>query len=185
MTETPVLTYTPTARVLHWLTAALVLVQLPLGFVIARNWSGPVHDSLYNLHRSIGALIIPIILVRFVYRLLHPAPPLPDEIPRLQQLAARVTHWALYTLLIVQPFLGWIGTSAFPATIVVFGLFALPPLWYEDRAFSDQILTVHALIALSIAVLLVLHISAALHHHFVRRDAILKRMIPGVRTASP
>jgi cytochrome b561 len=67
----------------------------------------------------------------------------------------------------------------------VFGLFALPPLWYEDRAFSDQILTVHALVALSIAVLLVLHISAALHHHFVRRDAILKRMIPGVRTASP
>jgi len=81
----------------------------------------------------------------------------------------------------VQPFLGWIGTSAYPAPIIVFGLFELPPIWHEDRAFSDQILTVHALVGLSIALLLVAHISAALHHHFVRRDVVLKRMLPGVR----
>jgi cytochrome b561 len=181
MTQTPVLTYTFTARVLHWLTAALVLCNLPLGLVIARNWGGPLQDPLYNLHRSIGALIIPIVLVRFAYRLLHPAPPLPDEIPLVQRGAAQVTHWVLYTLLIVQPFLGWIGTSAYPAPIIVFGLFELPPIWHEDRAFSDQILTVHAFVGLSIALLLVVHISAALHHHFVRRDVVLKRMLPGVR----
>lgn len=180
MTETPALqTYTLTARVLHWITATLVLFQLPLGFVVARNWSGPVHDALYNLHRSIGALIIPIILVRFAYRLTHPAPPLPDDIPPLQQLAALVTHWTLYALLIVQPFLGWIGTSAFPAPIIVFGLFELPAIWHEDRPFSDLILTVHAVVALCIALLLVAHIGAALYHHFVRRDVILARMVSG------
>ncbi len=171
--------YTVTARTLHWVTASLVLLNLPLGLVIANNWGGPLQDQLYDLHRSIGALIIPIILVRVLYRFGHPPAPLPDDIPALQQLAAKATHWALYALLIVQPFLGWIGTSAYPARIVVFGLFELPPIWPEDRAFSDHVLFVHSIIGLSIACLLAAHIGAALHHHFVRRDGILSRMISG------
>ncbi|HWF95284.1 MAG TPA: cytochrome b [Xanthobacteraceae bacterium] len=171
--------YTVTARTLHWVTASLVLFNLPLGLVIANNWGGPLQDQLYDLHRSIGALVIPIILVRVLYRFGHPPAPLPDDIPALQQLAATATHWTLYALLIVQPFLGWIGTSAYPARIVVFGLFELPPIWSEDRAFSDRVLFVHSLVGLSIACLLAAHIGAALHHHFVRRDGILSRMISG------
>jgi cytochrome b561 len=171
--------YTVTARILHWATASLVLLMLPLGLVIANNWGGPLQDQLYDLHRSIGALIIPIILARVVYRWTHPPAPLPDDIPVLQQLAANATHWALYALLIAQPFVGWIGTSAYRATIVVFGLFELPPIWPEDRAFSDRVLFVHGLIGLTIALLLAAHIGAALHHHFVRRDGILMRMISG------
>jgi cytochrome b561 len=171
--------YTLTARTLHWITASLVLFNLPLGLVIANNWGGPLQDPLYNLHRSIGALIIPIILVRIVYRLGHPPAPLPDDIPPLQQFAAGATHWALYTLLVAQPFLGWIGTSAYRAPIVVFGLFELPPIWPEDRAFSERVLLVHSLIGLAIAGLLAAHIGAALHHHFVRKDRILMRMVSG------
>ena len=171
--------YTVTARILHWITASLVLLTLPLGLVIANDWGGPLQDQLYDLHRSIGALIIPIILARVVYRWTHPPAPLPDDIPALQQFAANATHWALYALLIVQPFVGWIGTSAYRAPIVVFGLFELPPIWPEDRAFSDRVLFVHSLIGLTIALLLAAHIGAALHHHFVRRDGILMRMISG------
>jgi cytochrome b561 len=171
--------YTVTARILHWITASLVLFTLPLGLVIASDWGGPLQDALYDLHRSIGALIIPIILTRAVYRLGHPPAPLPDDIPAIQQFAANATHWALYALLIVQPFVGWIGTSAYRAPIVVFGLFELPPIWPEDRAFSERVLFVHGLIGLAIAVLLAAHIGAALHHHFVRRDRILMRMITG------
>ena len=171
--------YTVTARILHWITASLVLLTLPLGLVIANDWGGPLQDQLYDLHRSIGALIIPIILARVVYRWTHPPAPLPDDIPALQQFAANATHWALYALLIVQPFVGWIGPSAYRAPIVVFGLFELPPIWPEDRAFSDRVLFVHSLIGLTIALLLAAHIGAALHHHFVRRDGILMRMISG------
>jgi cytochrome b561 len=171
--------YTVTARILHWITAGLVLFMLPLGLVIAHDWGGPLQDQLYDLHRSIGALIIPIVLLRIMYRFGHPPSPLPDDIPAIQQLAAHATHWALYALLIVQPFVGWIGTSAYRAPIVVFGLFELPPIWPEDRAFSDRVLFVHGLIALTVAVLLAAHIGAALHHHFVRRDRILTRMISG------
>jgi cytochrome b561 len=173
----PAPAYDVTARTLHWITATLVLINLPLGLVIANKWGGPLQDDLYNLHRSIGALVIPIILVRFIYRLSHRPPPLPADVPPIQQLAAHATHWLLYGLLIVQPFLGWIGTSAYPAQIVVFGLFELPSIWWEDRPFSDLVLTVHGFVALTIACLVVAHIGAALHHHFVRKDAILARML--------
>jgi cytochrome b561 len=179
MTDATAPAYTLTARTLHWLTATLVLLNLPLGLVIANNWGGPLQDQLYDLHRSIGALIIPIILVRLLYRLGHKPAPLPDDIPPLQQFAANATHWALYALLIVQPFLGWIGTSAYRAQIIVFGLLELPPIWPEDRAFSDRVLFVHSFVGLTIAVLLAAHIGAALQHHFVRRDGILMRMISG------
>jgi cytochrome b561 len=171
--------YSVTARTLHWLTASLVLINLPLGVVIANKLGGPLQDPLYNLHRSIGALIIPIILVRLVYRLGHSPAPLPDDIPPWQRLAASATHYALYTLLVVQPFLGWIGTSAFPAPIVVFGLFELPPIWHEDRALSDRLLLVHAVVGIAIACLVTAHIGAALHHHFVRKDRVLMRMVSG------
>jgi cytochrome b561 len=169
--------YSVTARILHWLTAGLVLTMLPLGLVIAREWGGPFQDQLYDLHRSIGALLIVIIMVRFAYRLAHPPLPLPDDIPPIQRFAAHATHWALYALLILQPFLGWIGTSAYRAPIIVFGLFELPPIWPEDRAFSDQVLFVHGVVGLTIACLLAAHIGAALYHHFVRRDDILLRML--------
>ena len=171
--------YTVTARTLHWVTAGLILCNLPLGFVIARDWGGPLQDQLYNLHRSIGALIIPIVLIRVLYRWTHRPAPLPADIPPLQRFAAEVTHWALYALLGAQPFVGWIGTSAYRAPIIVFGLFELPPIWPEDRTFSEQVLFVHGLIGLAIAGLLAAHIGAALQHHFVRRDRILWRMITG------
>jgi cytochrome b561 len=171
--------YTLTARTLHWITATLVLTNLPLGLVIANEWGGPLKDQLYNLHRSIGALVIPVILVRFIYRLGHKPAPLPADMPAIQQLAAHATHWLLYALLIAQPFLGWIGTSAFPAPIVVFGLFELPPIWPPDRPFSDRVLFVHAVFGVTIAILVAMHISAALYHQFVRKDGILARMVYG------
>jgi cytochrome b561 len=171
--------YTVTARALHWITASLVLIMLPLGFVIARDWGGPLQDWLYDLHRSIGALFIPIILARVVHRATHPPMPLPDDVPPVQQFAAHATHWALYGLLIVQPFVGWIATSAYRAQIIVFGLFELPPIWPEDRAFSDRMFVVHGAIGFAIAVLAAMHIAAALHHHFVRNDGVLMRMIAG------
>jgi cytochrome b561 len=143
--------YSTMARVLHWATAVL--------------------------HRSIGAVVIPLVILRLGYRIAHAPKPLPEDVPPWQQAAARATHWALYALLMVQPFIGWVATSAFPAAIMVFGLFELPPIWSADRPLSDRLFVVHARIAAAIAGLATLHIGAALHHHFVRRDGVLMRMI--------
>jgi cytochrome b561 len=171
--------YTVTARVLHWLTAVLVLIQIPLGVVIVNVKIEAWGDSLYNLHKSIGATLIPIVLFRLFYRLTHPPASLPEDIPATQRRAAEVVHWTLYGLLVVQGMIGWIATSAYPAPIPVFGLFELPPIWGEDRALSDRLYVVHRFIGIALAFLLVGHVGAALHHHFVRKDRVLMRMITG------
>src|SRR5262245_33156907 len=169
--------YTATARVLHWITAVLVLGMIVVGFIIANEWGGPLQEWLYNLHKSTGAVLIPIILARVIYRWTHPPAPLPADIPQLQQSAAHATHYALYGLLVVQPFIGWIATSAYPAPVPIYGLFNLPPIWPANRALSDQLFVVHRAIGIAIAVVAAMHIGAALYHHFVRRDRVLMRMV--------
>jgi len=171
--------YTPVARLLHWTVAVLVLLMIPLGIVIANEWGGPAQQFLYNLHKSIGAALIPLVVIRLIYRISHPAPPLPDDLPAIQQFAAHATHWALYVLILIQPLVGYIMTSAYPAPVPFFGLFNLPPIWPEDRALSTQLSAVHLYIGLAIAAVAAMHIGAALYHHFVRKDRILMRMISG------
>ncbi len=171
--------YTVTARVLHWLVAALVLIMVPLGIVIANEWGGPVQQPLYNLHKSIGAVLLPLVVVRLIYRLTHPPLPLPADISALQQFAAHATHWMLYALLIAQPVIGLIATSAYPAPMPVFGLFELPPVWPENRALSERLFALHRCLGIAIGVVAVDAYRRALHHHFVRRDRVLMRMVTG------
>jgi cytochrome b561 len=168
--------YTRTARILHWLTAVLVLAAIPAGIAMVNVGPGPLQNFLFDFHRSLGVTLIPVIWLRLAWRLTHRPPPLPDEVPPLQAWAAHVVHVALYALLIIQPLVGWVGTSAFRAPINVWWLFELPPIWPEDRAFSDQLFEVHEFIGYLIALLLCAHIGAALMHHFIRRDGVLMRM---------
>jgi cytochrome b561 len=130
--------YTITARVLHWITAFLILSMIPLGVVIANEWGGSAQDSPYDLHRSIGAAVIPLVILRLIYRWTHSPLPLPDDILAMQRLAAHVTHWGLYALLIVQPFTGCIATSAYRAPVIVFGWFELPPIGPRTAHFPSS-----------------------------------------------
>jgi cytochrome b561 len=175
----PAPAYTLTARVLHWITVILILLLIPFGIIIANEWGGPVQDFLHDLHRSLGAVLIPLVVVRLIYRWARPPLPLPDDIAPIQRHAAYATHGALYALLLVQPFVGWIATSAYPATVTVFGLFALPQIWSEDRAWSEQLFSIHRWIGIAIAGFVTAHILAALYHHCVRKDRVLMRMITG------
>ncbi len=171
--------YTVTARVLHWLTAVLVLIMIPVGVIIAYEWGGAWQERLYNLHKAVGAVLIPIIIVRLIYRLTHPPAPLAADIPALQRFVAHANHWALYILLLIQPFLGWIATSAYPAPVSVFGLFNMPQIWPANRALSDQLFALHRAVGIALAVLVAMHVGGALYHHFIRRDRVLMRMITG------
>jgi cytochrome b561 len=171
--------YTMTARVLHWIAAVLVLAMVPVGIVIANEWGGPAQQWLYNLHKSTGALLIPIVIVRIVYRLTHPPAPLPEDIPAIQRFVAETVHWTLYILILVQPFIGWIATSAFPAPLPFFGLFEVPAIWGADRALSDRLFAIHRFIGLAIGFFAAMHIGGALFHHFVRKDRVLMRMFTG------
>ena len=171
--------YTLPARVLHWLTAIIVIAIIPAGIYMAGASPGPTTNLIYNLHRSFGFVLLPIMLIRLGYRLMVPPPALPPDIPPFQQFVAHATHWALYALLIIQPIIGWIATSAYRAPVSIFWLFELPPIWPQNRAFSEALFEVHEVLGFAIAALALAHIGAALYHHFIRKDDVLLRMMRG------
>ena len=171
--------YTGVARTLHWITAAMVLIIIPVGIIMANMEQTPLKDTLYHAHRSLGIILIPIVLYRLFYRLTHKPRPLPADIPWLQRFAADSVHHVLYVLLVFQPIIGWVATSAYRAPILFFGTFEVPPIWPENRALSEQLFTLHRAIGIIMALLLCAHIGGALYHHFIRRDRVLLRMVTG------
>ncbi|MEM1045785.1 MAG: cytochrome b [Pseudomonadota bacterium] len=172
--------YSATARLLHWITAIGVLTMIPAGIVMVQlEWGSTLKNNLYDYHRSVGAVLMVLIIVRIAYRLLYPPRPLPSDIPSWQHGIAKFVHVSLYALLLVNPFIGWVGTSAYPAKITVFWLFELPAIVEKNRPLSDFLLPIHGYLGLATAALVVLHLAGVFHHQFIRRDRILMRMVTG------
>lgn len=170
--------YSPTARVLHWLTAIAVLAAIPLGIAMLNAPSGPVQNTLFDLHRSFGVVILVLVLVRLPYRLFAGAPPPEPSLPRWQLGLSHAVHWLLYLFLLAMPIVGWVGTSAYGAPITVFWLFELPPIVAKNEALATSLLGWHATAGLIMGGLVLVHIAAALYHRFVRHDGVLARMLP-------
>jgi cytochrome b561 len=183
-TRTRELVYSPAARRFHWWTVALVFIMIPLGFVM--TYDGPafklpeaVSDRLYSIHKLLGFCVLWLVLARLVYRFHHGAPKDEPSLELWQKAAAHATHWALYALLIVVPFLGWLGVSLYGARDI-FGPIALPPLASVNQPPSEQVFAWHMRGAVLIAFLVAAHIGAALFHYFIRKDGVLSRMLPGI-----
>ena len=177
MTEVS-LRYRAPAQALHWLTALAALCGITLGISMLNVEPGDFQNRLFDLHRSFGALILTLTGLRLLWRLSVPPPPITAEMPAWQERAARITHVVLYILLFAVPLAGWVGTSAFGARIPVFGLFELPMLVDKNKPLADVLLKLHMALAFTLCAVLVLHIGAALHHHFIRKDDTLRRMLP-------
>jgi cytochrome b561 len=170
--------YSGFAKLLHWTIAAFVLCIIPMGIIMNRIPSGLLQNSLYTLHRSFGALVLVLMLIRLAYRLINGAPAPEPTLTPLQRVGSSVVHLCLYVLVIAQPIIGWVATSAYGAQISFLGLFTLPAPVSKDEALSKPLFFVHELIGFTIAGLLVMHIGAALFHYYVRRDGVLQRMLP-------
>ncbi len=166
------------AKLFHWLSAAAIITAIVLGFAMNSVESGPSQNRLYDLHRSFGALILALTGARLLWRLYAPPPPMVAGMPAWQEKAALYLHRLLYVLLFAMPLLGWAGTSAFPAKIMVFGMFELPPLVAPNRELSELLLGIHWRLAFVLCALIAGHIAAVLYHHIVRKDDTLKRMLP-------
>jgi cytochrome b561 len=171
--------YDRTTRVLHWTTLALLVVVFALAWSIDRHTDRDVAERLLQLHRSIGLLIWCVTVFRLARRLLGVAyvPPLPDDLPMLPRLAARLNHYALYTLLVVQPILGILHTFAHHHSIHFF-LFWRMPSFAVDHSLAGMLHQMHAATATALLLLVGAHAAAALFHHFVRRDGVLRSMLP-------
>jgi cytochrome b561 len=172
--------YGAVAKSLHWLVALLVVAMFLIAWYMFDLPIGPEKIKIYNLHKSIGILIGFLMLLRLAWRLaVVPAPPLPATMATWERGAAHASHAALYLLLIAQPLVGWLHSSAANFPVVVFGLFTLPPLVAPSESLKQQLAAAHYVIALAILVLVALHVAAALRHHFLLKDEVLRRMLPG------
>lgn len=169
--------YSLVARSIHWLTALMVLTMVPAGLVMIRIEGGALQNQLFDFHRSVGIVLMILTVFRLAYRLTHRPAPLPDSMPGWQKLAASATHIFLYGFLLVNPFLGWVATSAYGARISVFGLFTMPEIVAKDRVLSEQLFQVHLVLGLLFTAAVLMHIGAALYHGIIRRDGVLSRMV--------
>ena len=171
--------YDPVAKTLHWLVFALLLAQYVVAFTMPDIGRGTVPGTLIDLHMSFGLTILAVVVLRWLWRLRHRVPLATADVPAWEQPLARATHVLLYAFLVVNPILGWTNASARDWTITVFGLFRLPHLVAARSPIGRQAGDVHVFLAWALLALVGLHVAAALYHHFVRRDRILQRMLPG------
>jgi cytochrome b561 len=171
--------YGAVAKTLHWLIAALVLVMFGLGWYMSDLPLGQHKFDMYQLHKSIGISIAFLAAARLLWRLFNPAPPLPRSLQPWERTAARVNHALLYAMLCVQPTIGFLQSNAANFPIVWWGVVRLPPLIGTDETLGETLVEVHEWGSRVILVLVLLHVAAALRHHFVLRDDVLRRMLPG------
>lgn len=170
--------YGPVARSFHWLLALLLLGQIPLAFYMTGQTLGPDKLANYATHKSIGLLLFTLTALRLAWRLTHAVPPLPVATPAWQRLGARSTQGLLYLLLFLMPVSGVIRSQAANFQVSFFGLFTLPPIVAPDPVLSKNMAEVHEMQGAVLLALIALHTAGALYHHFVRRDTVLRAMLP-------
>lgn len=177
--------YSPVARRFHWITVAAVFIMIPLGLGMTYRgntldiWDG-LTNGLYSAHKLLGFLVLWLTAGRLAYRLLRGAPPDEPTLAWWQKLGSHLVHWALYGLLLIVPLFGWIGVSLFPA-LTIFDLFNLPALTGPNEEAAKRVLALHGWLAMLLMLAIAGHIMAALSHHFIRKDGVLRRMLPGLR----
>lgn len=167
------------SQLFHWLIAVLIAVQVVLGLVgVALPLSMEKLATLAR-HKSLGMTILALALLRLGWRALNPTPALPDNLKPYEQRLARLTHASLYGLIIALPLTGWLMSSARGFPVSWFNLVQLPNLVGRNVPLYHTLVSLHVALAITLGLVLALHIGAAIKHHFVLRDDTLRRMLPG------
>jgi cytochrome b561 len=165
------------AQFLHWLIVALIITQVTLALT-ADELHGMAKLAMLARHKSVGITILMLATVRLVWRLANPTPPLPSTLKPYERFLANFTHAALYVLIFALPITGWIMSSARGFPVSWFSLFQLPDLVAKNRPLYEAMQETHEALALTLGAVATLHLLAALKHHFVLKDTVLRRMLP-------
>lgn len=192
--------YSAVAIILHWVIGLSLLAMIPMGWWMSDAIEQPQTQALayrvFQIHKSIGFLILALTVLRIVWRLTHPVPRLPAQMHGWERFAARATHVAFYALMLGLPLTGWAYVSSgwavatdTPLSVPTswFGLFAIPHLGFIESA-SEAVrrnvgfmaMGAHSKLAWGVIILVVLHVGAALKHQFFNRDGVLAHMIPAL-----
>ena len=170
------LRYNNGAVLLHWLMALIIVAQVVVGFTFSGMDRGPARGDLFTMHKTLGATILLLAFFRLAWRLAHPPPPFPVELPRWERLASVWTHRAFYVLLIALPLTGLMavsgGASAEGKSVTpLLGGIPLPLIPGISEEAGERLGGVHELLVFVTLALLVLHVAAAFKHQIARHRA--------------
>lgn len=165
--------YSRVARWLHWGMGLLIIGNLA---------GGLLHDIdpklIMPLHKATGILLLVLVVVRILWRVTHKAPAYPASMSAGARMLSTGTHHFLYLLMLVIPLSGWIMSSASERPIPFFGLFDVPKFAVAKGDFLAEVSHEgHEILGFVMIGLLVLHIAAAIRHHFILKDGIMARML--------
>ncbi|MGB8339845.1 MAG: cytochrome b [Burkholderiales bacterium] len=179
--KNPAVAYSRTAIILHWLSALMIFASVALGLSMVDLPLSPKKLQWYSWHKWMGVTIFMLIALRLLWRSGNPVPPLPAMMPRWQKIAAHVTHWVLYALLLLIPLSGWFRSAAAGVQVVYLGVLPLPNPIGVDKPLGEQLKLLHQALNYMMLALVFTHVVAALKHQLIDKDDILARMIPFLR----
>lgn len=168
--------YGPAAVTLHWIVALVLSAALVIAWVLPRK-SAPGYEAMLDLHKSVGILVLALVVPRLLWRLGNPVAPAASLTP-IEAWLSHITHWALYAIMLLIPLTGYLYASAEGQHLDFFGWFTLASPLGSARAISRPMEFVHKTGQYAIYAVVGLHVAAALYHHFVKRDGVLRRMLP-------
>jgi cytochrome b561 len=170
--------YTAVAQLFHWVIAALIVTQFALAWTADDLPLGMHKLALLARHKSVGMTILMLAILRLLWRFRNPPPELPAGMTPIERTVARATHIAFYLLLFAMPITGWTMSSAKNYSVSWFGLFTWPNLIAPNDAAFNVLKSTHDCLSYALFSIAVLHILAALKHHFWNKDDVFLRMLP-------
>lgn len=176
--------YGAVAQTLHWLIVALIVVQVTTALLAHDLPFGPHKAALLGRHKSFGMTILMLMVLRLGWRLVNPAPGLPQAMKSHERGLAHASHYALYIILFAMPLSGWLMSVAKNYPVSWFHLFTWPNPVRPDAALAENMQEIHETLAWTLGGVVTLHILAALRHHFLLKDDVLRRMLPAKRLAT-
>jgi cytochrome b561 len=171
--------FTPLQRTLHWLMAVCILVMLFIGVGMASTVR-PISLTLVTIHKPLGIAILILALIRLAVRLRFGSPPLPADLPEPIKLAAHLSHYALYALMIAMPLIGWAMLSSANYPIALSPGVWLPQIAPQSASLHTALWNAHFYLAFVLFALILMHLAAALFHALIRRDGVFDSMGPAL-----
>lgn len=180
----PDLRHHPAVIALHWFTVGAIVITVSLILIREDIEGRSTKQFLLDWHRSFGFLIFVVMLLRLALRYFLRVGAIDHGLPFFLVILSKAGHVVLYVLLLAIPLLGWAQSCARGQVVNLFGLIPLPslPLIERNRELAETLATWHETAAWLLLAVVFAHASAALWHHFVRRDTVLRSMLPFSKT---
>ena len=163
-------------RFFHWLMAAMVLTMLGIGVAMVSSLAD--YHRLVSIHRPVGILILILVVIRFVNRCFSTMPPFPATMSSQERFIAHASEMLMYTLLLVQPLVGWGMLSAARFPIVLYGPLHLFPILPHSVMLYAALRKAHTVLAYLLFLAFIAHFGAVLFHTLILRDRLFNRMAP-------